>query len=78
MAVKVYVGIEADFTPDGKVIPKALIWEDDNKYEIDRVIDAVPRAAMKVGGHGIRFECKMRGRTRYIFRDGDQWFVEKD
>lgn len=78
MAVKVYVSIVAEFSPEGKVVPRELIWDDGSKYEIDRVMSASPRAAMKVGGHGIRYECKMLGKTRYVFRENDRWFVEKD
>lgn len=78
MAEKVYVRILAEFRTDGSVLPRKLVWNDDKKYEIDRVIDTAPRAAKKVGGHGIRYKCRIRGQIRYIFRQGDRWFVEAE
>ena len=44
---KVYVAVKADFREDGLMLPKEIIWEDGEKYKIDRVTDIRQAAAMK-------------------------------
>ena len=73
---KIYLTVFAEHREDGTVLPRALCWVSGRKYEIDRVRDAKPRAAMKTGGHGIRYTIVVGGRERYLFREGDRWFVE--
>ena len=74
---KVYVGVIAEFTPDGKLIPKTIIWKDDEKFDIDKVISADRRASTKAGGVGMRYECLIGGHIKYIFyEDDNKWFVE--
>ena len=41
---KVYVNVMAEFTKDGRLIPKSFVWKDDNTYEIQKVTD-IQRAA---------------------------------
>lgn len=45
-------------------------------YEIDRVLDIRQAAALKVGGCGLRYTCRIRGQQTYLFLDEDRWFVE--
>jgi hypothetical protein len=75
---KVYLTVLAEHRRDGTVLPRAFYWVDGQKYEIDRVRDAKPCAATKAGGHGIRYAVAINGRERYLFREGDRWFVEYD
>ena len=77
MGCKVYVEVTASFLPDGGVRPLTVRWEDGTLYEVDRVLDVRPAAALKAGGCGIRYTCRIRGRQTYLFLDGDRWFVEK-
>jgi hypothetical protein len=76
MARKVYDEVVANFSPDGRVIPEAVVWEDDRRYEIDRVTAVQRAASLKVGGHGIRYSCRIGGKETYLFREEDRWFVE--
>ena len=76
MARKVYVEVVAHFTPDGRVVPEAIVWEDDRRFEIDRVLAVQRAASLKVGGHGIRYACRILGRETYLYREDDRWFVE--
>ena len=75
---RVYIDVLAEHREDGTVIPRCMTWVDDRKYEIDRVSQMIPLAAMKAGGHGIRYTVSIRGQTRHLYRDGDRWFVEHD
>ena len=73
---KVYVDVFAVMKRDGTVLPRSFVWEDGERYTIDRVIHIVPAASLKVGGRGIRYTVKIWMNERYIFRDEDRWFVE--
>lgn len=74
---KVYVDVDARFTRDGQLLPRAIIWEDGHRYEIDRVTQVARRASMKAGGVGIRYTCIVNGKQSYLFYEVDRWFVER-
>ena len=74
---KVYVDVDAHFCKDGRLIPKAIIWEDGRRYEIDRITNIARRASLKAGGCGIRYTCIVNGRQGYLFYEVDKWFVER-
>ena len=83
---KVYVPVAVTFDADGRIIPRALHWEDGRTYKIDKVLDCKPAAAMKAGGCGDRYHVRINGQERYLFfeRSGEltgnnlgRWFVER-
>lgn len=78
MAEKEYIKIFAIFTQDGKVIPKSFLFSDGNVYKIDRITDIRRKASLKTGGSGIRYTVMIGGNERYIFRDGDIWYMETE
>ena len=74
---KVYVTVNANFSPEGILMPKCIIWEDGRKFEINRVKDCCRRASLKAGGVGIRYTCVINGREHYLFyEENNRWFVE--
>ena len=84
--IKVYVQVNVDFSSDGLMLPRELIWEDGEKYTIDRVIDIQQAAAMKAGGQGDRYTIEVRGHKSYLFFERSPnltgnnigcWFVER-
>ncbi len=86
MEAKVYVQVNADFNTDGLMLPKVLIWEDGEKYLIDRVVDIRQAAARKAGGQGDRYTIEVRGQISYLFFERvpqltgnviGRWFVER-
>lgn len=86
MDVKVYVQVNADFNTDGVMLPRELIWEDGEKYIIDRVTDIRQAAARKAGGQGDRYTIEVRGHKSYLFFERapqltgnviGRWFVER-
>ena len=86
MDVKVYVQVNADFNTDGVMLPREIIWEDGEKYAIDRVTDIRQAAAMKAGGQGDRYTIEVRGHKSYLFFERvpqlsgnviGRWFVER-
>ena len=86
MDVKVYVQVNADFNTDGVMLPRVLIWEDGEKYVVDRVVDIRQAAARKAGGQGDRYTIEVRGQISYLFFERvpqltgnviGRWFVER-
>ncbi|MBR6028833.1 MAG: hypothetical protein IKP40_07045 [Clostridia bacterium] len=84
--VKEYVEVHVDFSPDGTMLPRTLVWEDGRQYEIDRIkaIQAAP--ALKAGGQGDRYTVMIAGRERFLFFEHNadfgnerigKWFVER-
>ena len=76
MSCKVYVPVTASFDADGNVLPVSLTWVDGHVYEIDRVLDVRRAASLKGGGLGMRYTCRIGGRTTNIWLDDSRWFVE--
>ena len=73
---KEFVGVTTQWTPDGKIIPTEIQWEDGRKFTVDRVLDVRPAASLKVGGTGIRYTLRVRGKETFLFREQYRWFVE--
>lgn len=83
---RVYVDVDATFDRCGRVFPRALVWEDGCRYEIDRVLYVRPAAAARAGSGGDRYTIVVRGRESYLyFERSDEaencalgrWFVER-
>ncbi|MBR4691343.1 MAG: hypothetical protein IKP17_01160 [Oscillospiraceae bacterium] len=74
---KVYVAVEADFLPDGRILPKSVTWEDGKKYAIDRIQDIRKAASLKAGGAGIRYTVRIGRATTCLYLEENRWFVER-
>ena len=52
---RVYVEVEVQFISGGSMRPRALIWRDGRKYEIERILDVRPaRRSLADRATGIR------------------------
>jgi hypothetical protein len=85
-SIKVYVPVRADFLADGTLLPREIIWEDGEKYEIDKVINITQAPARKAGGQGDRYTIQVHGQQSYLFFERSanlngnnigRWFVER-
>lgn len=83
--VKVYVSVEVIFDSDGTMMPTDLTF-DGRRYEIDKVLDVRPAAALKAGGQGDRYTVRIKGQQSYLFFERatiasngviGRWFVER-
>lgn len=75
---KAYVGVRAEFSPEGGwPMPVAIHWEDGKEFEIDEVLDIRRAASLKAGGAGIRYTIRIGDRRTYLFLEEDKWFVER-
>lgn len=73
---KVYVGVELSVSPQGDVRPRTIIFEDGNKYQIDRLRQKCRAHATKVGGTGIRYTVIICNKETYLYEDDGRGFVE--
>jgi len=76
-AIKVYVSVTATFSPDGKIKPVSIIWEDGRHYEIDETLDVRRSASLKAGCAGIRYTIRIGAKSTYLFLEDGRWFVER-
>ena len=86
MSRKVYVEVAAVFTPEGRIMPQCIRWEDGTHYEIDRVLDVRPAFAARAGGQGDRYTIRLGEQITYLFFEHNvdygshipgRWFVER-
>lgn len=74
---KIYVDVTAEFTKDGRLLPKSFVWKDGHVYEVQRVTDVRRAASLRAGGVGMRYTCIVDGReSRLYYEDNNMWFVE--
>ena len=75
---KVYVNVMAEFTNDGRLLPRSFIWMDGHVYEIQKVTDVRRAASLKAGGAVIRYTCIVDGKESHLFyEDNNMWFMEE-
>ena len=73
---KEYVKVISESDTDGNITPKCIIWKDDTKYLIDKVIDSRPCASLKTGGIGTRYTIQINSTITHLFLEDTRWFVE--
>lgn len=74
---KTYVTVLVEIDKEGKKTPKEIVWKDGQHFEVTRVFSVARRAAMKVGGMGIRYEIEVNAHRTYVWEEEDRWFVEE-
>lgn len=74
--MKKYVKVSATFDCDGNLMPTCIYWEDDRKFEIDKVTDIRYAASLKAGGAGLRYTVKIMGQERFLFFEDNRWFLD--
>ena len=75
---KIYVTVTAEFTKDGRLLPKSFVWKAGHVYQIQRVTDVRRAASLRAGGAGMRYTCIVDGKESHLFyEDNNMWFVEE-
>ena len=84
-AYKVYVSVTVDFSSEGVMLPRTIVWEDGKKYDIDRVIFIRQAYAAKAGVQVDRYTIQVNGERTYLYFERSTnlsgngiggWFVE--
>ena len=73
---KINLDILVEHKADGKVLPKTVLWPDGRRFDIDKVLDVRQAPALRAGGIGTRYLCRICGHERAIFEVRGLWFVE--
>ena len=85
-SVRVYIPVDVRFDETGRMLPRAVIWEDGTKYEIDEVTDIRPDPEQKADGQGDRYTVMIRGTQCWLFFERaatvtgcnlGRWFVKR-
>lgn len=77
MGNKIIVSVKAEFDVFGQITPISFCWESGAQYNISKVMDRRRAVSLRSGGGGIRYTCKVAGRTIYLFNDDNIWYLEK-
>ena len=77
MSSKVYVGVNALFEADGRLIPRSILWEDGRIFEIDKILDVRRAASLKAGGAGIRYTVRIGRHETFLYLEEGRWFAER-
>ena len=61
------------------MLPENLTWEDGTVYDIDRIIDILPSAALKAGSGGDRYTISVNGKQTYLFFErSTEYYASKE
>lgn len=73
---KRYVKVRADHMLDGRIRPLMFREEDGPTFVIDRIVDERQAPALRAGGQGTRYICRVEDRHFVLFYDEPLWFIE--
>ena len=73
---KTYVSVNLDVDEEGGLHPRLIRWKNGRVFPIDQILYKCRAASGKVGGGGIRYTVRIRGKESYLFQEGSKWFVE--
>lgn len=71
---KHYVHIETHVDTDGVITPTCIRWDDGRVLAIDKVLHTC--AATHNEFEGIRYTVKINRAEKYLFREGQRWYVD--
>lgn len=76
---KVYVGVNADFSSDGVLMPRSISLEDGKTYQIEHITHVQPVESTQDNVECNRYTCRINGKNAYVFveKNGNQhrWYV---
>ena len=65
---KVNLNIIVEHKPDGKVLPRTILWPDGRRFEIDKILNVRKAPALKEGGIGARYMYGICGQEGTFLR----------
>lgn len=71
---KHYAYVISDYTEDGRVIPKKILWDDGYMYEIERIIRTKRYNGLNTSGVIKQYTCECNGCVFDLIHEGeDKW-----
>lgn len=71
---KYYVRVEYCTDSDGIISPTAILWNDGRRLEIRKVLYTCIVSHNEF--EGIRYTIKIGRAEKYLYRDGQRWYVD--
>jgi hypothetical protein len=71
---KYYVTVEHIKDTDGIIMPTRILWNDGRHWEIKKVLHTC--IAYHNEFEGIRYTIKIGRAEKYLYRDGQRWYVD--
>ena len=71
-----YISVVAKMNSNGIVEPLKIIWEDDQVFIIDKIVEVRNKASTKGGGMGLRYTVRIKNKERFLFLYKYSWFIE--
>ena len=71
-----YINVMVEFTNDGCLLPREVIWDDGRRFTIEKILSAKKGMKMKTGGVGIQYTCLIKGCEKHLFYEENKWFIE--
>ncbi|MBE6114434.1 MAG: hypothetical protein E7191_05060 [Erysipelotrichaceae bacterium] len=76
--MKHYVDMLVRVDVNGRMRPLRFLWDNGKEYKIERVLSVCKAASLKEGREGLRYTCQICNKVRFLYYEGDRWFVECD
>ena len=70
---KVFVTVQCSFDPDGVMMPTSIRWADGRCWKINKVLHTCTASHHEF--KGIRYTIIIGSVEKYLYRDGQQWYV---
>jgi len=71
---KYYVTVEHIEDTDRIIIPTRILWNDGRRWEIKNVLHTCIASHNEF--EGIRYTIKIGRAEKYLYRDGQRWYVD--
>lgn len=71
-----FVKVTATFDCDGNLTPENIIWSEQKNYPISRVTDIRYTTSPENQKAEIRYTCIIHGKEKFLFFEGNRWFVK--
>lgn len=72
---KRYVDVVVKIDKLGRQMPLFLLWDNGQKYSIDKVVE-IRKTSSRAGGGGLLYRCRIHNQERKLFLERDRWFIE--
>ncbi len=73
--MKNFVKVIVSFDCDGTLTPNIIIWNEKQRFNIDKITDIRYTSSPQDEKAGIRYTCLIHGQQRYLFYENSRWFV---
>lgn len=71
---KKYMSVNADLDTDGVIRPLRILWDDGRQWEVTKVLHTCTTSRKEF--EGVRYTVKIGRAVKYLYRDGQCWYVD--